>query len=286
MPSNHDSGRAGQPGKRRVLRKIESASAKPGASAAAAGVTMRPPPRLSQPEPDEIPLPLQRPATPRPPAAAAIARPAEPLSPASTPPGGTYTSVPPVVATVITPLGTTLDPPAPTRRSTVRGVVVGACLGLTIVAAFVAGTRMALRAQAGTGPAAAAGMPAQTPPHAQPQTAAATPVQPPAAVSIGDGLPVVAASQLPLAPPVPKRGHRAWKPVAKGASQVEPAEGASTSGAVAPPAASAGAAAEPASDDTATSLVPVIPAATVAAPVDPFVKAVQTDIDEDNSKHR
>jgi hypothetical protein len=38
-------------------------------------------------------------------------------------------------------------------------------------------------------------------------------------------------------------------------------------------------------DDSAPSLVPVIPAAS-APPVDAFVKAVQTDIDEDSSKHR
>jgi hypothetical protein len=268
MPSNRDSGRPGQPGKRRVLRKIEPAGATP---------TIRPPPRLSEPDAEEVPLPLQRPATPRPLVSSAMARPSEPPSP---PPGGTYTSVAPVVATVITPLGTTLDPPPPPRRSTVKGIVVGAVLGLAIVTSFVAGTRMALRAQAVTPSAAAA------PVQAQPLTPAATATRAPALAATQDTPPVVAATQLPVAPPAPKHGHRGWKPVPKAAAQVDPAEATSSAPAATATPASSAAAAEPAPDDSAASLIPVIPAATAAPPVDPFVKAVQTDIDEDTSKHR
>jgi hypothetical protein len=270
MPSNRDSGRPGQPGKRRVLRKIEPAGATG---------TMRPPPRLSEPDRDELPLPLQRPATPRAPVTSAIARPSEPPSPA---PGGTYTSVAPVVATVITPLGTTLDPPPPQRRSSLKGIVVGATLGLAIVASFVAGTRLAMRAQAPTPPAAAA--------QAQPQPASPVtqPAAAPAPVAATDGPPVVAATQLPVAPAPPKRGHHAWKSAPKPAAPADGEPGASdvATAPKSPPAPSSAPSAEPAPEDSAASLVPVIPAATAPPPVDPFVKAVQTDIDEDTSKHR
>jgi len=223
-------------------------------------------------------------SAPDPAGASASTRPSEP-SPA---PGGTYTSVAPVVATVITPLPTTLDPPPPTRRSTLKGVVFGATLGLAIVAAFVAGTRLAMRAQVASSaspPAAAGGPPAQG------QQTPVAMAQQPAAPATQDAPPLVAATQLPVAPAAPKRGHRAWKPAPKTAADVEAtpilmaSSGPAVPAAPGAPAPSA-AAAEPASDDSATSLIPVIPAATAAAPVDPFVKAVQTDIEEDTSKHR
>jgi len=272
MPSNRDSSRPGQPGKRRVLRKIEPAGA----------TSTIPPPALpsslGEPDRDELPLPLQRPATPRAPVTSAIARPSE----SSPPPGGTYTSVAPVVATVITPLGTTLDPLPQPRRSSLKGVIVGASLGLAIVASFVAGTRLAMRAQAPSPPAAAA---AQGP--TQPTAPVTLPTAGPAPLAATDVPPVVAATQLPVTPPPPKRGRHAWKSVPKAAAQAEgepgPGEVASAPKAPAP---SAAPASDPAPEDTATSLVPVIPTATAPPPVDPFVKAVQTDIDEDTSKHR
>lgn len=265
------------PGKRRVLRKIERAGATS---------TMRPPPRASVPEPEELALPLNRPARPRRSTSPAVAPPptaprtsassgSSPL-PTVAAPGVAYESVAPVTATVITPpFNTTLAPAAPRSGGPLRGVIVGATLGLAIVGVFVVGTRLAVRsapAAADQGPS----QPAATAPRQAPQP------QPVLATSAtAESVPLVAATQLPLAPAPKTRGHRAWK-TAKGAPQVAASATATASAA---PSASGAQSPEPDPDDSAQSLVPVIPAAS-APPVDPFVKAVQTDIDEDSSKRR
>lgn len=254
-------GRPAQPGKRRVLRKIEPAV---GTS------TMRPPPRASLPAPEELAAPLQRPISPSPlpVAVKAVA----------------YESVAPVTATVITPpFNTTLAPPPPVPRGSLRSVVVGAVLGLAIVGVFVVGTRLAL--QFSRQPSAAAEVPSQPAPIVPEQTSQPRPMPATTATGLADsaGVPVLAASELPVARPPRARGHRSWKGT-KGAPAVV-ASVASTEPAAPAPSASAAQASEPDPDDSAPSLVPVIPAAS-APPVDPFVKAVQSDIDEENSKHR
>jgi hypothetical protein len=255
-------GRPAQPGKRRVLRKIEPT----------VGIsTMRPPPRASLPAPEELAAPLQHPAPPSLPVAVKAA----------------YESVAPVTATVITPpFNTTLAPPPPRSRGSLRSVVVGAVLGLAIVGVFVVGTRLAL--QFSRQPSAAAQVPSQPAPVVPAQTTQPrqTPATTATALADSAGVPVLAASELPVARPPTARGHRSGKG-AKGAPAVV-ASATSTEPAAAPapvPSASAAQASEPDPDDSAPSLVPVIPAAS-APPVDPFVKAVQSDIDEENSKHR
>jgi hypothetical protein len=259
-------GRPAQPGKRRVLRKIEPTS---GAS------TMRPPPRASVPAADELVVPLQRPAR----TAVATAPPAPTVA---------YESVAPVTATVITPpFNTTLAPPPSPSRGSLRSVVVGAVLGLAIVGVFVVGTRLAL--QFSRQPSAAAQVPSQPAPIVPAQTSQPQQVPATAATGLADsaGVPVLAASELPVARPPRGRGHRSWKG-AKGAPTVVASAASAEPPAPAPapaPSASAAQASEPDPDDSAPSLVPVIPAAS-APPVDPFVKAVQSDIDEENSKHR
>jgi len=253
-------GRPAQPGKRRVLRKIETTV---GTS------TMRPPPRASLPAPEELAAPLQQPApSPLPVAVKAVA----------------YESVAPVTATVITPpFNTTLAPPPPPSRGSLRSVVVGAVLGLAIVSVFVVGTRLAL--QFSRQPSAAAGVPSQPAPIVPAQPVQPQPMPATAATGVADpaGVPVLAASELPVARPPRARGHRTVKG-AKGAPAVV-ASAATTEPSAPAPSASAAQASEPDPDDSAPSLVPVIPAAS-APPVDPFVQAVQSDIDEENSKHR
>jgi len=283
MPSNHDAGRPGQPAKRRVLRKIEPA---PGTA------TMRPPPRSSIPS---IPAPEEQAGRPLPPARTApttasvvtpLPAPRVSVSPSPAPAatnGVAYESVAPVTATVITPpFNTTLAPPPSPARGSLRSVVIGAALGLAIVGIFVAGTRLALRAH--TPPAAAAQLPSQPAPIVPAQPPQAQQVSATTATSLAalPGVPVMAASELPLAHPAKTRGHRAWK-ATRGAPQAAPSAAAEP--AVPGPSASAAQAPEPDPDDSAPSLVPVIPAAS-APPVDPFVKAVQSDIDEENSKRR
>jgi hypothetical protein len=197
-----------------------------------------------------------------------------------------YESVAPVTATVITPpFNTTLAPSPTPSRGSLRSVVVGAVLGLAIVGVFVVGTRLAL--QFSRQPSAAAGVPSQPAPTVPAQTAQPQPMLATTATSLADsaGVPVLAASDLPVARPPRARGHRNWKG-AKGAPAVVASAASTEPAAPAPaPSASAAQASEPDPDDSAPSLVPVIPAAS-APPVDPFVKAVQSDIDEENSKHR
>jgi hypothetical protein len=164
-----------------------------------------------------------------------------------------------------------------------RSVVVGAALGLAIVGIFVVGTRLAL--QFSRQPSAAAQVPSEPTALVPAQSAQPQPMPATTATGLADsaGVPVLAASELPVAHLPKTRGHRNWKG-AKGAPTVV-ASAASTEPAAPAPSASAAQASEPDPDDSAQSLVPVIPAAS-APPVDPFVKAVQSDIDEENSKHR
>jgi hypothetical protein len=194
---------------------------------------------------------------------AAIAPPA-PAPPAAS--SSAHTSVPPVVSTVVTPLATYQDGLPDLRPSSSwRGVVVGATLGLAIVGLFVAGTRLAHRTAATASPPAAAvdipaPVPASAPLAAQPVVEA--PVAPPA----------IAATMLPtVKPPHPVKAVAAKPGVAKATLAIAPA----------PP----GEASAPAPEDTAPSLVPVIPPAPKPT-VDPFVRAVQQDIQEDQSQGR
>jgi hypothetical protein len=244
---------------------------------------------LSQAAPEELPLDLLRPPQPSANMRSAIAPPVAPFSSPPPPPAPpvAYESVAPVTATVITPpFNTTLAPLATAKpQGSLRGVLVGAVLGLAIVGAFVAGTRLALR-NASTSPAAAAAQLPAAPVVATP--ALVSQEQPePATTLPGGEVPVIAATQLPLAP-LPKK-HHGWKRAPKTAPQPSPDSSVAT-GALAPippsaPAvatASAAQVAESDTDDSAPSLVPVIPAASAPPPVDPLLKAIQTAVDEDD----
>ena len=230
---------------------------------------MRLPPRASLPAPEELAAPLQHPA-----------------GTATTPTAVAYESVAPVTATVITPpFNTTLAPPPPPSRGSLRSVVMGAVLGLAIVGVFVVGTRLAL--QFSRQPSAAAQVPSQPAPIVPAQTSQPQPMPATTAGGLPDSatVPVLAASEQPVARPARARGHRTSKG-AKGAPAIAASAPSTEPAAPAPaPSASAAQASEPDPDDSAPSLVPVIPAASAPA-VDPFVKAVQSDIDKENSKHR
>jgi hypothetical protein len=317
MSSTHDgrgSQAPGQPGKRRVLRKIES-----GQSGSSSG-TLRPPSRHSEPAQEVAPAqlhPVREITAPSPVAAAATAIAQEPRSlsasshslaskvptapwpdarasglPASAPPPSpdraTYTSVPPVVATVPSPPPISLAAPRHPPRGPFRGVVFGAVLGLAIVGAFVAGTRLALRAAAKQPVASAVGVPLEVQPPTVTAVAAAQPQSdsPPSPLPAmtEDVVPTIAATQLPPARQAPRSrmaGKVAGTPRPAPAGQATaptPVEKPQTVAAVA---ASGAPSSEPVADYGAVSLVPVIPASPAPA-VDPFVKAVQSDIEEDS----
>jgi len=187
-----------------------------------------------------------------------------------------HNSAPPVVSTVATHLATYQDslPDAPSGSSW-RGVVMGTVLGLAIVGAFVAGARLAHRSTVPAGeaapPAAAIAPPAATTvPPAQ-----AAPSPPPAAPPAVQepGPPAIAATLLPTVKP--PRSVKAAKPLAAKLATTPPA-------ASAPVQAVAVESPDPAPADSAPSLVPVIPPAPKPT-VDPFVRAVQQDIQEDQS---
>lgn len=267
MPSTHDAPDRrvpARPSRRRVLRKIDEGHGGPLA-------TLRPPP----PSPGPSPAARFEPRAAGAPAASLGRSHVSPAMHAPQPPpmhtlepsppavGVAYASVPPVVATV--PPGSPLDAlggPREPARGSFRGVFIGAALGLAIVGMFVAGTRLGGRAAVAPPLAAAAAVQ----PAAQPQLV--TPgVETPAARMTADVLPTIAATQLP-----PARPLRAARPGKVAAATARPAP--------APEAVEK--APDPAADDSAASLVPVIPV-TPAPTVDPFVKAVQSDIDEDSS---
>jgi len=203
--------------------------------------------------------------------------------------------VPPVVATVITPLGTALDLPSSGARSSYRGVFIGAALGLAIVGAFVGATRMALKASQPV--AAAAVLPVVDAPMAAAVRSAPVPTgvaasNPPVhagtvSAPVADGVPTIDATQLPQARPVVRARAGIARPTPKPASELA-SQGTEKPSPAAPGAAtapSAAASAQAEAEDEGPSLVPVIPAAP-APTVDPLVKAIQTDIDEENAKGR
>jgi hypothetical protein len=228
----------------------------------------------------------------------------EPLPPAPPPPpvpparaiAQSHSSVPPMVATVITPISTVLDPPVGVRlAASWRGVLGGATLGLAIVTAFVVGAHLVH--SSGSHPPAAAETAQPTTPAIAAQRVTSPAVAPPETTNAAPVLPVIAATSLPTAAQPVRRAPRAAQPASPAAppAAAQPAAVASaepssppptptpTAAAAATPAAST-ASAQPPPDDSAQSLVPVIPAST--AVVDPLVKAVQDDIDEEQSAHR
>jgi hypothetical protein len=182
-------------------------------------------------------------------------------------------------------------PPAG-RPSSVRGVVWGATLGLLIVGAFVAGTRMAAShataaAAAPAGSANPAGAPAQPSTGVLAVAVPSAPAQPIAAPSGGLALvspPSIDANLLPVA----KRPRLYLRTGHPKPASAKPAQAQTLT---APPPATPVAqeetaqASDPAPDDSAPSLIPVIPAAPKPT-VDPFVRAVQQDIQEDESQGR
>jgi hypothetical protein len=252
------------------------------------------------PELTTPPAPFESTPLPAPPPPASAAQ-------STRPPAHNSPSVPPVVATVITPLSTVLDAPRVGRGSSSlwKGIVGGAALGLAVVGVVVIGARAVQRGESHAGAAA--------PPAAVAsalQGVASRPAQPAAPplgtipASTDPGPPVIAATALPLAPaarwnpPVgpahpgsmappgvkPVSAAPAVAAVVPPPAALEPSPSPASTSVSPPPAASA--ASEPAPEDTAASLVPVLPPS--APPVvDPLVQAVQTDIaEEQKAKHR
>jgi hypothetical protein len=279
--STQGPGQAKQAQRRLVLRKI------PGKAGRLPSVTPAPP-KATSPA-------VARPAIQPPPAPVAL-RPVLEIVPDSVPappePGevvrprasSVHSSAPPVVATVITPLGTVLDAPARKRRdgSPMRGVYVGTVLGLAIVGMFVTGARLAHRP--GEAPPVAAAAAMQGAAVATPVTATATNTASPALGAPPP--PVIAATALPIVAPPARKASFVGGPrtVANAAPASKP--GVVTTAAATASAIVASNAATPAADppeDNAQSLVPVIPAS--APVVDPLVKAVQQDIQEDQQAH-
>ncbi len=110
-----------------------------------------------------------------------------------------------------------------------------------------------------------------------------TPQLPPAATAAtGDLMPTISASDLPRARPLGHGRYKAKGAPAGTATAAAPGVEAAPVAATAPAAATASAAAPAdtaaAPEDSAASLVPVIPSA-APPPADPFVKAVQDDIE-------
>jgi hypothetical protein len=295
--SNHDPSRSRPTARRLVLRKIAQPAGRlpTGEPPPDAGGSVRTPLPVPLAEIDALVLPkAAKTVTPAP----AVEMADEPavVSPAPKPPvKATYSSMPPaVVATVLTPLETVLDAPGKSRAaSSWKGVIGGTVLGLAIVGAFVLGARLSQSPP--VSPAAAAAGPA--PPTATGlSTAAKVAAQPapaPAPTKVDPSPPIIAATALPIAappvrwnPPVaPARtapSPAANVPKSNVAVATQPAT--ATSAPAAAPAASA-AQTEPTPEDNAASLVPVIPAS--APPVvDPLVKAVKDDIEEEQQARR
>jgi hypothetical protein len=260
--STHQPGRSfRQPARRTVLRKIP-----------------QPGQLTSTPLPGPLPVRAD---------AAVLYEELDPDAPTPAPPRppnvqATYSSVAPVVATVITPLSTVLDDPhaAKPPRSSWRPVIGGTVLGLAIVGAFVVGARLAQ-----TPPSPAASAAASPPPPvvtSLPATPPVTTVAAAAPVAELHAAPVIAATALPMAPPLPR-----WNaPVSAPRAAPRATAAVVAAAPVAPPAAPSTApvaSASPAVDDSAPSLVPVIPAS--APPeVDPLVRAVKQDIAEEQQE--
>lgn len=211
-----------------------------------------------------------------------------------------YESVAPVVASVVTPLPVTAEArPEAVPPSRLRVASIGAIVGLLLVGAFVTGTRLAFRARHPDAPTSAAAQANPQPPQAavpaSPPAAAARAIPAavaPAGAAPASTVPVYDANELPTARVVrralpPRSRPRAAPSPVDPSTPVEVTAAAPASASPAP--AVAAPAAAVASDSTAEteapSLVPVIPDAP-APTVDSLVKAVQTDIEEDESAKR
>lgn len=312
--STHDRGRDNPTARRLVLRKI--ARPEHASTEGARGLpALRPPaarPALVLDEDDQDEPATIIEATPVP-AAPPLPRPsierfaqadvAPPLPPPR-PVAQSHTSVPPMVATVITPLPTVLDAPRSSRLSSSwKGVIGGTVLGLGIVTVFVVGARIA---GSPARPAAAAAQQAPAPVETAVTFAPQAPVAPQVAVppvqtgapaatataasTAGTAVPVIAATALP--PAAPARPVTATTAVARtpppaaAVPVVAPVAQKAAAAPSAAPAASAASTAEAqaAPEDSAPSLVPVLPPSAPAV-VDPLVKAVQDDIKEEQGAH-
>jgi hypothetical protein len=295
LMSNQDSDRPPNPARRLVLRKISTAPPPP-PPVPARLPDVRPPPRPSMvsipPEaglffsaparvlstPD---LPLERVET-RPEATSSVAQPPPHVLPGrppplrTPPPSRARPSVPPVVATVSSG-ARDVAPAVPAGTPSARKAgVIGAVLGLSFVALFVVGARLAYRTPAVA--AAAASPPAQK--TGEPRVLAPPPLESPA--------PVAALAERPAAsiaaPPPPRHVTPAAKPpaptVAIAKAKVRAADGSPEKGAPTSAGGASGTAAapgvEPAEDESAQSMTPVIPASPPPE-VDPLVKAVLED---------
>jgi hypothetical protein len=283
--STHDSGRPPQKARRLVLRKIAAT----GSAATPLPQVRQPPPlRASAPSlPTNIGRSSELPAEPR----SAPVVPAAPRSATSsvrTPPplpsfpslNRARLSVPPMVANLGSERGAVTTR---TRRgiSPRKAGVVGAALGLGIVALFVLGARLAYRSGS-TGAASA-------PSALLPKPLAATTITPSATASPAPPPPstVTAAAPAIVRPEVP-RVDPGLRPRAPGGTVTAKAPALPPEPPQAwwlPRASSAAvtaAAAPSAPADSANPLIPVIPASPPPE-VDPLVKAV---LEEDNPQHK
>jgi hypothetical protein len=273
MASTHDRRRATETNRRLVLRKIERPTGLPVVAPPAAA-----PPRRAEPEyVEELDVVLEAESVDQAPAP----RHAPMATPEPPPPATAYGSLPPVAASA--------PPPRPERSSSMRGVVFGSLLGLAIVAAFVAGARLAQRPASGQATQSAPLVAEPSPPPTAPVHEEPVAMQVPSPPSAPD--PIVA-SVVSVAP-----GPRHARAKAHTATTQSPAPSATAvvapsdveppiPTAVEPSAPTAVASASaPAPDDTGPSLVPVIPPSTPAEG-DPLVKAVQKDIAEDPTRGR
>jgi hypothetical protein len=190
-----------------------------------------------------------------------------------------HASVPPVVASVITPLGTVLDTPSlRPAHSSIKGVYVGTVLGLAIVGAVILGAQIAHRSSS-TASAAAPMLteaPAPPPPVAATTVATEPPTPPPALAATA--LPAVSPTVEPVKHPGAQKAPRTAALVAQAVTPKSAPLPVAPAASTAPPAPPA-----EASDESAQSLIPVIPPSTPV--VDPLVKAVQQDIQEDQQAH-
>jgi len=302
--SNSDSGR---PGRRLVLRKIGAPNTPPLPAPRVTARVTPPPAPLPEPAPVARMVEVEFEGTKSPNNTAAPApvlarresaheaREVTPL-PAPRPTQTTYGSLPPVSATVITPLSTVLGAPGEESASSRwKGVVGGTVVGLALVSAFIIGARLSqssIRSSA-AGQIAPATSPVVTAPLEPVTVGAVAPVSQPVAAPAHtvDTLPVVAATALPVAPP-PVR----WNPPVSGPRSVglpAPAAKAPVASVDSPPPAAPAVSAPAAASATQAdappeetqSLVPVIPPS--APPeADPLVKAVQSDIEEEQARRK
>jgi len=299
-------------GRRLVLRKRETLGGRatgPPPNARASG----PPPRPTIPPPMRPPLPSSSfrpnsaeardvpsealpsseavPTLRRPPvgvsaitaSAAASAHTATPVAPNDVPEAATSRtrdSVPPMVAGSRRPAGLL---PAKQSSASTRAVLIGAALGLAIVAGLVLAARARQPPKSASATAVVVAPPSSpraaeravatasgaddSPSVSKPLQQPRTDVGPPAPLAVRS----TPATTAPKARPPAYRTPAASKPI--GATAAAPAPGL-------PAASSAGANGETPQDDGENSSVPVIPES-APAPADPLIQAVQNDIEEE-----